>query len=312
MQIQKNTCELLHRTVLLEIFRLWHSAWEKTGYHVKSRGLQEFCSLENMWINYGFSVWLIPISELGKHCRATQGLGWNGVWKMQDLSTRWQHCQHLLTRGSSVCISTKLSCNNRVKKTEPFANESIVFHLNQNSSQSNIYKLVLYFIINFTDASFNSQLWLFCPELWVSQRSSNYRFGFRSHLLALIWDKLNIFFFIDPKIKAELALSAEQRRLNMTHISIFRLTARLGCVYSIFLSLCATEMVSVQRVIPLPVVHSPRDKCSWGTSWRHQTPSPYLHPQTPRADLQKKKQKHTHIQRTHTHALYQLFLNTLS
>lgn len=35
----------------------------------------------------------------------------------------------------------------------------------------------------------------------------------------------------------------------------------------------------------------------------HQTPSPYLHPQTPRADLQQQKQKHTYTRsaRTRTH-----------
>lgn len=69
-------------------------------------------------------------------------------------------------------------------------------------------------------------------------------------------------------------------------------------------------MVSVQQVIPLPVVHSPRDKCSWGTSWKHQTPSPYLHPQTPRADLQKNKKKHTHMQCTYTLSVISQYLIT--
>lgn len=63
------------------------------------------------------------------------------------------------------------------------------------------------------------------------------------------------------------------------------------CVLIQSLYFCVFEALSVQRVIPLPVVHSPRDKCSWVTSWRHQTPSPYLHPETPRADLK----THTHF-----------------
>lgn len=63
----------------------------------------------------------------------------------------------------------------------------------------------------------------------------------------------------------------------------------LPCLWNLFILECRWSGV---WVIPLPVVHSPHDKCLWGTSWRHQTPSPYLPPETPRVDL---KNTHTHF-----------------
>lgn len=55
----------------------------------------------------------------------------------------------------------------------------------------------------------------------------------------------------------------------------------------------AVELVRwcVQRVFSLPVLHSQLGRYVWGTSWRHQTPSPSPRSQIPITDL-----KHTHTQ----------------
>lgn len=69
------------------------------------------------------------------------------------------------------------------------------------------------------------------------------------------------------------------------------------CAFSCVLNLCAfvfwcaVEPVCQRCAFSSPVLHSQHGRCSWGTSWRHQTPSPSPHSRTPTTDL-----KHTHTQ----------------
>lgn len=143
-------------------------------------------------------------------------------------------------------------------------------------------------MINFIVTSFNSQLCSFCPELWVSQISSNYRFGIISHLLALIWDELNIFFY-RSKNKSTVGSIPHDRHFNIQADGTFGL-----CIQSFYLYVplkwwVCSEFFLYQSCIPH--VTSVREGPAGGIKHHHLT-STHRHPEL--TCNNKKTTTHTH------------------